>query len=248
MKKFLFVIFSATMAFAAMADDDYREFTDKQGRSILGKVVNYMPRTQTVSFELQNKRVKKVPLSTFSEADQAYIKEWDMLKAFASNSKFRISAKRKETDNNAKSYKGITNRDVENASYEIVLENRSNANAENIEIAYCIFYEQEEVKNSKEVCQQGVYCGTTTVESIQPSSKKSLLTESVMVYKAELDGSYRYTDGTDSTQRGQVHGIILRAYLKTPSGQKAMRQYALPDSLGNSKAWTTSTVSVGMNK
>lgn len=161
---------------------------------------------------------------------------------------FKISAKRKKDVNKEESYQnGYWEKDVDITGYEIALENRSAFELKGLDVEYCIYYEQEEISHRKEVCNQGAYCGDLSVKFLAPRSEKLLRTGEVTVYKEELDSGAFYTDGRDNVQRGDVHGIWIRVHLKLPSGEKRTREYCLPDSLGNSKAWMTSSIRAGMN-
>ena len=132
--------------------------------------------------------------------------------------------------------------------FELQLENRSETPFEQFEIAYCIFYEQEMAAQSGNRCDQGVYCGKIDVEKMLPRSEKSLRTEPVIIYKTELSDGYYYGSGANSSQRGDVHGIWLRASLSLPNGEKVVRDYCLPDSLPSSYKWRSESVKAGLNQ
>lgn len=72
MKRMILFICWSGMVFSVWAVT-YRDFTDTQGRTIRGRVLKFNFRTKMVTFERENKRLAKVPLSIFSESDQAYI-------------------------------------------------------------------------------------------------------------------------------------------------------------------------------
>ena len=198
---------------------------------------------KTIKFERDNRKLVTVKIDIFSEADQTYIRDWDILKNFENESRFKISFKRKEKRNEGKSVKSVsTTRKVDDTHYEILLENKAASGLKGINLEYCIYYEQDETGT----VEQGVYCGSLAVDSMGPKSKKMLMTEAVSIYKQELDSGYIYTGGEDSTQRGQVHGIKMRVHLKLPSGKKSTRECCFPESIKN-KVWASSSKSVGMN-
>ncbi|MEE9369785.1 MAG: hypothetical protein V3V05_13130 [Pontiella sp.] len=198
--------------------------------------------------ERDNRKVVTVPLSIFSEADQKYILQWGFNKVFLSESSFKIDAKRKEVKDKDDSYSStIQAKKVENMGYELVLENRSTAKLENIEIEYCIYYEQERATRGKQLCEQGVRYEKIEIPYLIPKSKKEIMTEAVKIYKAELDADWIYTSGVKNVQKGKVHGIWVQVHMKLDSGEKISRNFSLPDSLNNNKAWKTSSTYVGMN-
>jgi len=240
----LVVLLVAGGAFAKQ----YRDFTDTKGRTIRGCIQAFDERSGTVTFERDSHRTSKVPITVFSESDQVYIREWSHARFFLSESSFRISAGRKKTKDKEKSYSGSTwSEKVEDRGYEVVLENRSATQLENLEVKYCIFYEQDEIKNHQQHMSEGVLCGDFSLSQLSPKTKKTLVTEMVKIYKRELSGGYYYDANIKNVQTGRVRGIWIRVTMKLSSGEKLTRDYCLPDSLGNSKAWMKSSVNVGMN-
>jgi hypothetical protein len=69
---YLFLLALAVIAFA----DDYRSFTDTQGRTISAKILKVDERAGKVTLEADNKKRATVPISIFSETDQEYINAW----------------------------------------------------------------------------------------------------------------------------------------------------------------------------
>ena len=250
MKRLLLVIYLVTAAVGVQAVKQYRDFTDTKGRTIRGRIVAYDAKKKIVTFERDNKRTSKVPITVFSETDQGYVLEWETLKNFATERLFRISAKQKKIDNEAKGSKSRSKQiEVEDTHYEILLENKSASELKGLELEYCIYYEQEEGA----ACSQGVHCGDLSIDAINPVSKKTLQTEAVSTYTKELNSDWRYVDddgkpiSVDNVQRGDVHGIWIRIHLKLPSGQKETREFCCPESISNSKAWVSSSIRAGMN-
>lgn len=197
---------------------------------------------------MENGRQGKIPLAQLSDADKEFVQTWNTSKDFMDERRFKISAKRVKRDNDEKSRKGyVQNRDVENMGYELQIENRSDVTFENISLEYCIFYEQEINTSGGEDAKQGVYHDKMDLKKILPKARQSLETKSVLIYKEELSADYHWVDGTDNVQRGEVHGIWVKASLTLPGGDTIVRDFCLPDSLANSRKWTTKTVNVGMN-
>lgn len=73
------------------------------------------------------------------------------------------------------------------------------------------------------------------------------MTETVKVYKHELDADWIYTSGRKNVLRGEVKGVWIKVHMTLPSGEKVTRDYRLPDSIGNKRKWTDTSVAVGMN-
>lgn len=249
MKYWVWGILIGIFCAGAWADDAYHNFTDSQGRTITARIVSLNTRSQAIRVELESGKKGNIDISQLSGEDQEYVENWNIAKQFMNERRLRISAKRKESENDEMSRDGgNSNREVTNAGYEITIENTSDVEFENVAIEYCIFYEQETQgtagRNNKD---QGVLCGTLDIETIPAKSKQTVLTDTVLIYHFELDSNWYYTSGAANAQRGDVHGIWLRASLESLAQIKAERKYSLPDSLPNSKQWSTKTVRVGMN-
>jgi len=248
MKRLLLIVYLATVATGVQAATQYRDFTSAEGKTIRGAIKAYDARTKTVTIERDNRKTAKVPITVFSETDQAYIRDWEVLRNFERGSSFKISAKRKRRDNEGESFTSHnTKMAVEDTHYKILIENKSTSGLKGLELKYCIYYEQEKEGRGKNICDQGVYCGDLAVDSMDPASKKILNTEAVSTFTEELDGGWYNGSGADNVQRGDVHGIWIRIHLKLPSGQTGMREYCYPDSLNNSRAWMTSSIRAGRN-
>lgn len=71
----LLILLLLTLSVATFADE-YRTFTDKNGRAIKAKIIKVDAQRQKVTMERDTKKKTTVPISAFSEADQKYINEW----------------------------------------------------------------------------------------------------------------------------------------------------------------------------
>jgi hypothetical protein len=90
MKYVLMLVFLIGWVFSVPAATEYREFTSTDGKTIRGAIQAFDARTQTVTIEREGKGTSKVPLSIFSEKDQAYVLEWEAAKDFLSSSLLKI--------------------------------------------------------------------------------------------------------------------------------------------------------------
>ena len=248
MQKSIIFIWMSLLVCAAWAGDEYRDFTNTKGQTVRGRIVSFDARKDIVQIEPERGKKARIPLSALIEKDQEYVRSWQVGRNFMDDRRLKISAKRRREDNEGMTRKyGIVTRDVENMSYEILLENASELMFENVEMQYCIYYEQEESAEGGNETRRGVYCGKTDIETLTSGSKQALKTEVVLIYKAELDSGYYYTAGSDSSQDGEVHGIWLRLTMELPGGEKVVRDFSMPDSIPNGHKWTTTSVKVGMN-
>ena len=248
MKRLLLVSFLIITATGTQAVTKYRNFTSADGKTIKAAVKSYNAQKKIVTIERDNRKTMKVPITVFSESDQAYILDWEVLRCFSVERLFKISVKRKKRDNEEESFSSHNKKKaVVDTHYEILLENKPSSELKGLKLEYCIYYEQEVPGKSKMICTQGVYCGDLSIDSIASASKKVLQTESVSTFTEELDSGWYYFSGSGNIQRGDVHGIWIRIHMTLPSGQKATREMCYPDSLSNSKAWMNSSIRTGMN-
>lgn len=248
MKRWVLLIMLLTVGIGSVSADEYRDFLSADGKAMRGKVLRYDSRKQMVTILRDNKKTATVPLRVFSDKDQEYVLEWEFNKVFLSNSSFKIDAKRKKVKDKGESYSGyISAEKLDNTAYEIVLQNKSTSELKELEVEYCIYYEQEKSTRGKTIDEEGVRYGTIEVASLRPKSTKELMTEAVSVYTYELSADYYYSDGRDNKISGKVRGVWIRVNMKTESGEVLTRDYCMPDSLSNSKPWTTTSKHVGRN-
>lgn len=255
MKLRILILCLITFVAGVQAEVKYHDFTDTQGRTIRGRILAYDEASGKVRFERDNRKQTKVSIGIFSEADQTYIKEWLFARSFMTEGTFKINAKRKQK-NKEKEDSYLRSRTVEDTHYEIILENRAATDLNNLEVEYCIYYEQEEVKHNaalEEVLNQGVYFGNSSIESIASRGKVTLKTDAVSIFKDTMDsGVILITlDGksadSDNVQEGEIHGIWIRVHLKLPSGERVTREYLMPNSINKSRKWTESSRRAGLN-
>lgn len=82
------------LVFTIMADE-YRSFTDKEGREIMAKIIKIDSRSDKVTIQRDDRRRVTVPANIFSVPDQTYISEWVAAQAFMSSSKLKVSVDKK---------------------------------------------------------------------------------------------------------------------------------------------------------
>ena len=137
MKNSLVSIGLSMLVFTAWADETYRDFTNTQGQTVRGRVFSFDAKKGIVQIKPEKGKKARIPLSALIEEDQEYVRSWQVGRDFMDDRCLKISAKRKCEDNEDKSRKyGIVTRDVENMSYEIRLENKSEMSFEKMEMQY----------------------------------------------------------------------------------------------------------------
>ncbi len=245
MKRLVLCVVLLSMVSGLWAATQYRDFTSAEGQTMRGRIRAYDARKEIVTIELENKRTKKLPITLFCEADQAYILEYGILKNFLSERFFKVSVE-DDTQNSA-SDDSIHEIKTTATNYEILLENCAISELPKLKMEYCIYYEQEVLKGDQEVCLQGVLFEKTDIVNMAPKSEKILQTKEVLTYRKTLDSGYYYKSGAVEEQKGRVLGIWVRVYMTLSTGEKHMREYYSPSGLKNKREWSTKSVRVGNN-
>ncbi len=248
MKYLVLMIYLIATGVGTLGATQYRDFTSTDGKVIQAMVKSYDVNKKMVTIERDNRKTMKVPITVFSEADQIYIREWELLRCFSVERFLKMSAQRKQSDNDNKSssdsYQTLK---VKDTRYEIRIENRSTSSFSGLKLEYCIYYEQDEGSPGGNVTDQGVFCGDIPFDFIGSKSRTTLKTKAVSTYMAEVSSGVIWTDGRENVQRGGVHGLWVRIYMTLPSGEERVRDFCFPSSLNNSRTWATSSIRVGMN-
>ncbi|VGO19955.1 lectin-like protein [Pontiella sulfatireligans] len=224
---------------------EVHEFTGANGKSCRGRVITYNANNDTVTIEKENKHTCKVDLAHLSANDQAYVREWHLIKEFCTPNRIRISAKEKKCaedremavhDNQGNNFAQQT---MESIGYEVFLENRIGADLPDVELEYCIYYEQDRPSYANKMSVgQGVKCGTLDIGTLAERAKTQIDTEPVILLKRQQEY------GPNNELRGEVHGVWIRLYLPLANGSRAMREYASPKNISRNKQWATTDVSV----
>lgn len=259
MKQWIWGIILGGLCAGASANNAYRDFTNIQGQTVRARISSFDAKKGIVQLEPEKGKKARVPLSALIEQDREYVRIWGNANNFMNKSRFRVSVDRSREKNdeisgyfnpNPLGFGGNHDREVKNVWYDITLDNHSDNTLTNVQLEYCIFYEQEgfKVVGDKVVCDQGIYCGRVDVAGIEVGSEKILHTAKVMIFKSELGDSWSYTSGAKNTRNGQVHGLWLRASVALPDGERVYRDVIMPDSLSSSRHWTTKPINAGINR
>jgi hypothetical protein len=258
MKQWLPILLLMVLATGVQAEKQYRDFTDTQGRTIRGRILSYNKARGEVHLERDNGRTAKVPATIFSEVDREYIEKWNNESGVRSTSRFRVSCNRRAVKNWQEIMKGTINytdgskehdqvvgkKDFEEVNYEIEFANRNSYPITDLVLEYCIYYEQEALVKNEPEAQQGILFGSIPIEKLDASEKKTVTTDSAVVFKEETNASFL----NSRLLRGDVTGIWTRLYLQTGEEKTLVREEALPDSLPKSRQWATRSKRVGANR
>ncbi|VGO11549.1 hypothetical protein PDESU_00094 [Pontiella desulfatans] len=235
------VLLVLALALSSFGDGEYRTFTDQDGREIKAKLIKVDTRSGKITVERDDRRKVTVPANIFSEADQAYIKEWLAAQNFLSNSKLRVNVdKRKGTAGETSE----TKRAKSPCFYEIQLDNKSGAPFEGIWIEYCMYMNTENLAGGAD--KLTVETGKSKVLRLPVRGKHLETTKEIKLfryYQAQLETTY-YSDGTvdrntsyNKMSEDNMEGIRVRVYLKTPAGNTFMREICDPSSVEKEYTW-----------
>lgn len=233
-----------------------RTFMLPDGRSIDAEIVKYHAKTGLVELSLANGKRKKVQPSIFVPADQSYIKEWASLSTFRDEKMLQVSADEKKVKTREEKVMGDVNyndgdiqkevvAEVEYTSYvfEVQLDNRSASPMENLEVHYCIYYEQLRAagsggaKRTQPVVDHKNVSGTFEKVSLIGKEKKALETKPVELHEKEYVTDANFRGGDPVKEKGKIQGVWLKIYASTASGEKVCRNLYSPESLRGKVVW-----------
>lgn len=225
----------------AFSAGEYRTFTGKDGREIQAKIIKVDSRSDKVTVERDNRRRITVPATIFSDADQTYIKEWVAAQDFMSSSKLKVSVEKEKGKTG--SDKSQTKRPKPPCHYEIVLNNRSGNNFDDIRIEYCTYMNKESLKGGTDELSVG--CGQIDqVKFVQGRfSAKTPFIKLYRYYTAHYEVSYDSSGypvsdtSYNKVAEDNLEGIRVRISYRAPSGTVFTREICEPDSIANKYGW-----------
>ena len=248
MKRLVLSICLAAMVSGVMADTKYRDFTSAEGKTIRGCIQAYDARTKTVTIERDNRRISKVQITVFSEADQAYILEWDSAKGFLSDRLLKITTdkkrmnQRKEKEWGTVRYEGggsekelMKETSFESYVYNITLQNMNDSELDNLRMEYRVYYEQSKESWEKPVLEQKIFKAEISIPKIESRKKIMKSTKPVEVYHDNIAQKNWVSGRIRTGGEGEVHGLRARIYMKMPSGKEVMREVTYPQKLSEKK-------------
>ena len=219
---------------------EFRVFVTRSGKTVKGRVRAYNPDNGIVAIAKENGKTHKIDLSIFSKADQAYVREWHLIKAFFSQDRFHISVRKKRSGAGTELL--IWRSEVE-IVYGIMLENRSDYDLEGLSVAYCIYCEPDRSGYREQVESQGIKCGTLNIGTLAAGEKTQVETQPVVV--PNEGGLEYYKDNKVPSEK--TLGIWVRIYLPLADKRRAMREFAMPNSIMKTRKWASSDAPSSQN-
>ena len=213
-----------------------RIFTDTKGRSIEAELEKFEESSSTVTIKKAGSRQSmRVPLSLFSEKDQAYIRDWGRLQALH-DSRFDIDISKSSKRNADKSFGTYASTEVVyDHCYNLSFENGTKCNLENMDLEYVIYYEQDHHLNggyNKAVTKNGTMYVKDTI-SVPARDVVEISTEKVPLVE--------WKTATIAQIKSDIEGIRIRLTLRADGGAETTREFSYPSKL--KYAWTDQTES-----
>ena len=231
---------------AAFGTEEYRIFMGRDGIGVEAKIIQYDAAKETVYLEKKDSR-KHVNMSIglFSDLDQNYIKEWPLIEAFMSKASLKLSAEKKKYTENVvfdTIYKTITE---ESVNFIVKLTKNREIDFPQIEMEYCIAWEEENYDSSKTfkkgqtkdtVMTPKYKSGTFVIAPTKEASE--LITDTVKLTFLDREFNPKLNQsGSGRHLRSKMTGIWIKMYMKTPSGRIVVRDYCNPENLKDECTW-----------
>ncbi len=242
MKRCAFVLMCLMLSTPVFSDEAYRTFSDTQGRTFKGRLIDFEAASETVVLMRSGGKTGRMQLAMFSDADRLFILDWRASHRFQEGLEFMPTLNSTPV---SKKESGISDatKEVIDSVYKIRLMNRTDAPFEKIHFEYCIFYNQGERKGRTVRYEEGSCYGKGVVELLRPSSELVGETKSIRLYTEDSrSGAF----GSDASSLANVHGIWLRLKTKLPSGKEMMREYRTSEDI--EWKWAPYSFGAGQNE
>lgn len=221
----------STLSLQAQADG-YRTFTNDAGKTLRAKPVRLGP--DSVILELENGRTLKSGIKFFCQADQNYLKRWDLINKAQNNEFLDIDVNRR-MDRVGRDKDGAINLTYYQGYYKIKLSNKGSRPLTGIRAEYQTFGIEEAMakQNSGDVKHKRNR-GEFKV-AIPPFRTQEVETSKTNLRESKLDGGYRWDVGGDKNSSAKMNGIWIRFYLEDDN--TLIHEYSLPNSLMKREDW-----------
>lgn len=227
----LFLVMGAARA-------EMHAFELKDGRTLEAEVMGYNAKLGKVELKRQDGKCVKVKPGVFVEADQAYINDWSSLDSFRNKSSFKVDLN-KNTVEKWKEDGEVHEVRHERLEYEVSFENRATIPIKNLNVEYCIFYEQERSRPGHKKTTTKLYkAGKLDLDKLLAKEKRTLVTESIVLSRYDFNSTeFYYDNGDPESASGKIKGIWMRLTVGINGGEIAVRNIFKPASLEGRYTW-----------
>ncbi|MGE9296598.1 MAG: hypothetical protein ACQKBV_09955 [Puniceicoccales bacterium] len=231
------LLLSLLLVSAISAFGQYREFTGKDGRTMMAKPVNVVG--AQIRIEREDGMEFNVSPEIFSEEDQKFLKRWlldflvDQKRLFDISTK-RSHGKKKKTKTDSYSREYEIYRWL--SGYQIDLRNKSDITFNNIRIDYVKFVFRDaspSISGDDEHTEK--VSGKIELPLLRPNATVELATHGVEMEEIEYDlKSGWYTPGkVDTRIEDKLEGIMMRIYVD----DYLVASYSDPSTLAEKISW-----------
>ncbi len=252
------VLFAGTLFAGEVSRDGFRDFSSADGRDIRGRIIKYDVQRKKLFFERDNKKQMWIAPAAFCQKDQDYIKEWIVADLFLSESKLKISIKKKSNsaaaserhtqtdlnDLNARA-RGVLEilSELEYVDYELTMDNRTGAALERVRVEYRCLVERSGSKGHSD--DAAWVSGKLEVGGSAGKGKNSYKTPSICLETTyEVQEEHTATWNDRSTVRAKlwtddVCGVWFKVYGPSLDGVQVVREICLPSDFPRRHSWSS---------
>jgi tetratricopeptide (TPR) repeat protein len=254
------------LAVLSVHGDEYRIFTDMQGRAIEAKLLEVDTSRKRIRLERTDGRKVWVSPSLFSEEDKAYIQKWVRTQTAFTEKNLKISMERinEEVDSSVFYGQKPSKNQLESSAYQLPLKwaekeeqlhfdvrlkNESADPIEGFRIEYRYFIRMVRLGGGLDDVWSQV-SGYIEMESINPGEEKLISTAPVILgnyYRTASEktgskygnGTYEYDNRAVKIGRDQLEGIWLKIS-DLVGGSSVLREVSMPTDYYKKKEWNAS--------
>ena len=216
--------FLALFTLSASADDEYRTFTGKDGRTIEARIES--ADESTVDIRRSDGARFTIPKDRLSEKDIEFIDRWIVAEAVGDDRVFKIKARRRD-DNERESESSSTITEFRDGFYDVHLENRTGMDLTGLEFWYIMRVERTAQGKQEDRKSEIWKSGTEKNLSINDREEKEFETNRIELVETNLKPGWFYIEGGPGKARDKMDGLYLAVFHEG----EVVREYALPSGI-----------------
>ncbi len=223
--------------------DEYRIFTDAQGRAIEAKIIAYDSSKAKIRIERKDGGAFWVAPSLFSQEDLKYIKEWVKADQILSDDNLRIAFKKKTKTAKKKDSEGKLTFNGTELQYEITLNNRAADSLDSLRVDYCYFIQKRSRENTIGDWTIRRVKGSATLQRINARASTTILTKTETfgdeIAQVRVVDTYKGFTGYDEKKvsEEEIMGVWLRISGPKVGGEPVYRDVCYPAELAEKVTW-----------
>jgi hypothetical protein len=217
-------------ALPAFASEDYRTFTDREGRTIRAAIIRATE--SDVWIRREDGRTFQVSLATFVERDQKFVADWRRIQALQMPQSLEF-ATRRFTDGRQTSNDSLIRTTVERVGYVVTLTNRSPVDLDNLQVEYRYYIRQGSPGVTGQNRPVRSESGTATIARLASRGTAEFRTNVVTLRATQLRQGVVYTSTGKTRTTDDLRGIWIRVR----QGDEVIAEFSSPPNLSESESW-----------